>query len=825
MDTVMNPPAAARATARQRLASMTLSADRIPASSLITANDVITIEGDYFRIYRLEGVQWQAASPEAIARAHEAVCAAIRQLTPDTAVWVHRIRRQVPVSVPKITGRWFDADYDARYQARVNDRPFLVTEIYLTLIYRPVPTKLGGLFVSHARTRADVEHRQSAALNELAERGAALQRTLAEFDPQLLGDRVERDGCSYSEVAEFLGFLANGQSRKRRSPGRAKLYDVLPDCRLSFAETGYTGEVRDEASGSRRYFAAYDIKEYDSLVEPGALNALLLESCEFIETMSFSVRSRRNALAWLDRQKRQLLGSKDVVVSQIDELDLALDAVGDGALSFGEFHYGLIVFAESPQAAIQIGARIKGAVANEAAIELYPTAEIVDAAWRAQMPCMWKARTRKASHSSRAFAAFASAHGFVHGKRQGTPWGAPVTVFRTQANEPYFFNFHSVGEDEDATGLPAPGNTLVLGSTGSGKTTVENHLLVQVQRCDPAPRILFFDCDRGSELLIRSLGGTYYLLEPGEPTGFNPLQREPTPARKQLWIHLVARCIEDAGEALDAADRQAVADAIDTIASLPRELRTLTRVAELLPRGQRNSLSSRLARWCRDGELGWVFDRAPERLTDLSTIRCLGIDYTKLLSLKSVTPIVMLYLLDVIDEMLDGRRLIICIAEFWKALGDPMFQQLIKDKLKVIRKENGLVIFDTQSPSDALDSPIGATVAEQCVTKILLYNERPVREQYIAGLACSEGEYRAVADLRKGSRSFLVKQGHRSALVELDLAGMHDDLLLLSGTKDQVALAAKLRAEHGDDPECWLPQLREAARQARQGRQQKAGLS
>ncbi len=812
-----HPPVERRESRRARAAirSMAIAGDRVPASSLVTPHDVVTREGDYFRVFRLEGVQWQAASPADVQRAHEAVCAAVRQLTPDCAIWMHRIRRHVGVDVPAVDGPWFDADYDRHYQARINEQPFLVTEIYLTLIFRPVPTRLTGLFTSKSRTRNDVDERQRAALHALEERAHALQSALAEFDPQLLGDRIEAGGARYSEVAEFLAYLVNGRHRKIKAPVRAKLYDVLPECRLSFAETGYTGELRDELTGERRYFAAYDIKEYDSQIEPGALNALLMESCEFVETLSFSLRTRRSALSWLDRQRKQLLGAKDVVTSQIDELDQALNDVGDGLLAFGEFHYGLIVFAGSPADAILVGSRIKGAVANDASIELYPTAEIVDAAWRSQMPCTWKLRTRRAAQSSRAFAAMAGAHGFVHGKRDGTPWGAPVTVFRTQANEPYYFNFHSVAEDEDATGLPAPGNTLVLGSTGSGKTTVENHLLVQARRCAPAPRILFFDCDRGSELLIRALGGTYYLLEPGEPTGFNPLQRDPTPSRKQHWIALVVRCIEDAGEPLDAADRQSIAQAIDTLAELPRDMRTFTRVRELLPRGERNSLSSRLARWCADGELGWVFDRAPERLADLSTTQCLGIDYTKLLTLKSVTPVVMMYLLDVIDEMLDGRRLIICIAEFWKALGDPMFQQIIKDKLKVIRKENGLVIFDTQSPSDALDSPIGATVAEQCVTKILLYNERPVREQYLQGLNLSEGEFAAVAGFRKGGRSFLVKQGHRSAVVELDLTGMHDELQLLSGTKDQIALAQRLRASHGDDPAVWLPLLRAQAREAR----------
>ena len=43
-----------------------------------------------------------------------------------------------------------------------------------------------------------------------------------------------------------------------------------------------------------------------------------------------------------------------------------------------------------------------------------------------------------------------------------------------------------------------------------------------------------FDKDRGLELLVRALGGTYLPLRNGRATGFNPLQLEPTPANTEF---------------------------------------------------------------------------------------------------------------------------------------------------------------------------------------------------------------------------------------------------------------------------------------------------
>ena len=45
---------------------------------------------------------------------------------------------------------------------------------------------------------------------------------------------------------------------------------------------------------------------------------------------------------------------------------------------------------------------------------------------------------------------------------------------------------------------------------------------------------VIFDKDRGLEILVRALGGEYLPLKNGVPTGFNPLQLEPTPGHLEF---------------------------------------------------------------------------------------------------------------------------------------------------------------------------------------------------------------------------------------------------------------------------------------------------
>ena len=110
------------------------------------------------------------------------------------------------------------------------------------------------------------------------------------------------------------------------------------------------------------------------------------------------------------------------------------------------------------------------------------------------------------------------------------------------------------------------------------------------------------------------------------------------------------------------------------------------------------------------------------------------------------------------EELVNGERLIYVISEFWKALDHEIFSDFAKQKQKTIRKQNGLGIFDTQSPSDVLRHPIGRTMVEQSVTKIFLANPEAVREEYVDGFGLSEAEFDIVRKPRRPGRPALPGQ-------------------------------------------------------------------
>lgn len=775
----------------------------VPFSSLVSPHDVLTRGGDYLRVWRLDGVPFECADEHLIAERHEALCSLLRNLAGGQwAVWTHRLHRVVSDELEHPRDEGFARDLSLAYQAKLDRHRMMSNELYLTLVYRPNFSRVSRALRSTQRSREDIAAAQADALRVVEERSALVSRVLRGFGPELLGTRQVR-GRPCSEVSEFLGYLVNGRWRAvPATPG--PLYRTLPMTRLSFG--GDKLELRQ--GDARRFAALVDIKEYADAVQPGILNALLYEASEFIETQSFSILPRRESMRALELQRDQLIASDDVVASQVAEMDVALNELGDGQFCMGEYHYSLVVFGEDVADAGRRAAQAIGAVGEASSLQLSPVDLVADAAWFAQMPGNWQWRPRDAKLSSRAFAALAAGHNFARGKRDGNPWGEALALMRTPSGQPFYLNLHVSPEGEDSADKKLPGNTLIIGSTGVGKTTLEMFLLTLTRKWNPAPRLVLFDLDRGCEIAIRALGGRYFTLEAGKPTGCNPLQREPTPARIQFWEQLVRTCIETSALPLMPSDERAIADAVRAVAMMPAAVRRFSTVRQNLPKTGENSLFERLGRWCEGGALGWVFDLADDRLGELNGTSVIGFDTTEFLDLPEVRTPVMMYLLQVMEELVNGERLIYVISEFWKALDHPIFSDFAKQKQKTIRKQNGLGIFDTQSPSDVLRHPIGRTMIEQSVTKIFLANPEAVREEYVEGFGLSEAEYDVVRSLgAQGGRRFLVKQGHASAICELDLSGLDDFITVLSATTDNVALLDGILERHGDDPFQWLPVL------------------
>ena len=145
-------------------------------------------------------------------------------------------------------------------------------------------------------------------------------------------------------------------------------------------------------------------------------------------------------------------------------------------------------------------------------------------------------------------------------------------------------------------------------------------------------------------------------------------------------------------------------------------------------------------------------------------------------------------------------------------LDDPAFSMRIKDWMKTIRKQNGIVGFATQSARDALGSSVGDAIIEQSPTQIFLPNARATEEDYCKGFGLSRHELKIIRDLTPQSRCFLVRHGTDSVIARLDLGGLDDFVAVLSGRTESVKLMHDIMEQTGTSPEQWLPRFLESIR-------------
>jgi type IV secretion system protein VirB4 len=272
---------------------------------------------------------------------------------------------------------------------------------------------------------------------------------------------------------------------------------------------------------------------------------------------------RPRALDALALQRRQMRNAEDEALSLRAQLEEASDAVASGQIAFGEHHLSLLLTAPSMRgldAAISDGT---AELTNLGILGVREELNLEPAFW-AQFPGNFAFIARRALISSANFAGFASLHGFPRGRERGNHWGSAVTFLETTSSTPFAFSFHH-GD---------LGNFTVIGPSGSGKTVVLNYLLAQAQRF--SPRSVFFDKDRGAEIFVRAIGGTYRVLRPGRPTGFNPLQLPDTAEGRAFlgeWLGLLVRPTD--GSALPPQDRAVIAEAVAANYEAAPDLRRL----------------------------------------------------------------------------------------------------------------------------------------------------------------------------------------------------------------------------------------------------------
>lgn len=747
----------------------------------------------------LEGVSFETADILDLNGLHRSLNTLYRNIVDERlALWTHVVRRRDNDYPEGHFANRFSDDLNARYRERMVREDLFRNDLHITLVWYPSrdpAEKVANLLSRLRKVRRSGFELDETALKHLRDKVVDVTAGLKRFAPRALS-LYDRAGLLFSEPSEFLHQLVGG----RREPlplTEGRISSAIYSDRVIFGRE--TVEIRHEAQS--RYAGMFGFKEYPATTRSGMLDGILTAPFELILTQSFAFTSKADARTIMGRKQNQMVSAGDKAASQIEELGDAMDDLESNRFVVGEHHLGLTVFAPSVKELTDHMAKARAHLTSGGAVVAREDLGL-EAAWWAQLPGNLRYRARSGAITSRNFAALSPYHSYPTGQKDGNEWGSAVAMLKTASGSPFYFNFHH----SDL------GNTFVCGPSGAGKTVLLNFMLSQLEKHDP--QMVFFDKDRGADLFVRAAGGTYLPLRNGVATGCAPLKALDLTAENRIFLaRWVGKLVGAAARELTVSELRDIATAVDALADLPVERRSIGALRTFLNNTDPEGIASRLRRWERGGPLGWVFDNEAD---DIGIgAKFIGYDMTDFLDNEEIRTPLMTYLFYRIEQLIDGRRIIIVIDEFWKALQDEGFRDLAQNKLKTIRKQNGLMLFATQSPRDAIVSPIAHTIIEQCPTQIFLPNPRGDRADYVDGFKLTEREFDLISrELSVESRRFIVKQGHNSVVAELNLNGFDDELAILSGRTANVELADAIRVELGEGRKDWLAVFQERRRKA-----------
>lgn len=770
----------------------------IPYKMHFNHNTIITKNNELVRVIKIKGFSFETADDADVDIKKNTRNNLLKSMAQSSfSLYFHTIRRKEKAFPDGDMPDKFSEDLNKQWSMRHSDEKCFVNEHFITIAKGDPKGLVASAFnlfnkAQQKTNKSALQEHLKESYGELEEMTERILNGFSNYNPQLLEVLETQDGFQ-SEILDFFGRIVNCNYQQNYLVPTSDISSYLPVSRI------YIGSkvIEVHNNDSIKYAGIVSIKEYRPATHAGVFDGFMQMPFELIISQSFTFIDRMIAISSMQLQQRRLMQSEDVAISQIREIDEALDSAMGGAYAFGNHHFTVMCI-ENSQKSLESALSMASVELSNAGITGVREKINLEPSFWAQLPCNQSFTARASTVNTLNLASFASCHNYPSGKRKGNHWGDAVTVLNTVSGTPYFFSFH----------VRDVGHTMIIGPTGAGKTVLLNFLCAQAQKF--SGRLFFFDKDRGAEIFLRAVGGRYMIPTAAKTSGFNPLQLADNSQNRAFLVEFIKSLVSTNGEVLAAHEIERITEAVNGNYKLPKAQRMLRNIAPFMGLGGPGSLANRLSIWHSNGSHSKLFDNENDQI-DFSNARNFGIEMGHLLQDKVALAPVLLYLFHRIQTSLKGEPTMIVLDEAWALIGNQVFAPKIKDWLKVMRKLNAMVVFATQSVEDASKSDISDTLVQQTATQIFLPNLRAT-QAYRSIFMLSEREFSIVKTTDPSSRFFLIKQDNDGVVARLDLSGMESLIQILSGRNDTVALLDQIMDEHGEDPQDWLPIFYQKAR-------------
>jgi type IV secretion system protein VirB4 len=770
-------------------------ADFIPYACHYNTHTLLTKNGELLQVIKMIGFSLESVGSQEMSL-RNVVRQAIRDNIPNShySLWFHTIRRKKSLNPGGNFPYGFAEQLNDSWNERNQWDEQYVNELYVTILHDPQKNSMKdikdlsfswNLWTLRKSHRAYLE-KACVGLDQVA---GGFLKTLGGFGAKRM--TITKDPIKqtfYSEPLQFIHKILN----LHETPVEIKEKDLSESLATHKIAFGFnTLEVRkDEA---RRFAAIFTIKEYHE-ISLDSIDKFLQLPVEFIITQTLDFIAPETAVKEFKEQHYLLHLSGDTQLAELSGLDNIIESNRNQPNDFGQSQMTLMLIGRSLERLEKDVALATKSLSRLGMVATRRDLRMEECFW-SQLPGNFEFITRQRPLSSNRIGGMASLYNFPAGNRFGNHWGPAVAAFHTIKGTPYFFDFHGGGTQ---------GHTAILGPKGAGKTVLMNFLVAQAQKFNG--KLFFFDQDRASKVFIRSMNGHYAIIDPkkaGAEYAFNPFQMDDLPQNKEFLVQWLLVLINgDEANALPENNVDLCTQAVDKLFTLEKEQRYLS---NLVPFLKGSDMEEKLAPWYGKGKYAHLFDNVGKGTIKLDE-SIYGFGMSHVVEDKVTLGPVLLFLFHRIEMLLDGRPTIIVLDEAWSLVNNSTFAPKLDGWLQRMSDKNAIVIFATENMQNMQKSEMTNTITHNITTQIFLPNPEAefssMAYKKVWGL--DDTEYEMLTQMIPQQYELMLRQGGNSIVATLNLSGMKE-LHILSGSDKTASIMDEVVAQHGDNPEDWLP--------------------
>ncbi|WP_161598447.1 hypothetical protein [Pseudodesulfovibrio senegalensis] len=398
-----------------------------------------------------------------------------------------------------------------------------------------------------------------------------------------------------------------------------------------------------------------------------------------------------------------------------------------------------------------------------------------------------------------------------------------MTPGLTSENAAHFISFASVGEGHNSCSFgPSPvahmrtisgtefsfifqenpdyltnGNTLCIGGTGSGKTTLVQFLGTMLRRF-PNWRTYAFDRLNGMEVWTHCLDGQYLTSEDIQSIHCAPFMQplRLNQSNRDFVENMASMLI--GGDITDEM-KVGIGQTIQEMLTIDRKDRTLDEFYTAL-KGFDQDAARKMKRWTSQGDKAAYFSGSKNSINALQ--KHLTFDMTGLLDSPDVLgPYVYNFVHEIMTKA-DGKSPYgIIIDELPNYLENSTFAAEIERFLQEIRKTHGILIAMCQSADTVLRHKSANKFLSNIATYILFPEPHAEWEDY-KRIGLNETEFDWIKGEDPLGRKVLVKRHNgESVFLDVDLSGLGPYLRCFDSARETVRTVRQLRNVHNEN---WL---------------------